>query len=186
MKQASIVTFIILAVAVLVAAYAVGRLIRQARLEVPEASPKQVVEPNDLNKLDQINASRRISRKSKELTAEDRAKIKERRLAELEARSDLTDEQKAQRREEIAQALSTKPKEPGQIPHLSPEELADLKKRLQGMSAEERAAFLADIKGKAVARPNVPAGTTAENPAGAKPSADGAPSESPASDPNQN
>ena len=133
MKQASIVTSIILAVAVLVAAYAIGRLIRQARMEVPETATEQAVEPNSLSTQEQINASRRMNRKSKEPTAEDRAKAKQQRLEELEARSDLTEEQKAERREQIRQALSSaKPKEPGRIPRLSPEELADLSKAFAG------------------------------------------------------
>lgn len=185
MKQASIVTSVILAVAVLVAAYAIGRLIRQARMEGPETT-KQVVAPNDPNMQDQINASRRISRKRTELTAEDRAKIKEQRLQELEARTDLTEEQKAQRREEIAQAVSAKRKEPGQIPRLSPRELAELSKRLQGMSEEEKAAFLASRKARVVTSPNLPAGTAAEDLTAAKPSTMGSPNESPTSDPNQN
>jgi len=161
MKQASIVASVILAVAVLLAAYAIGRLVRQARLDVPEAPAQRVVEPNDFNDQNIANASRQARPKRQEPTLEERAKAKAERLEKLAQRSDMTEEEKAQYRDEMRQRLVSKRKdrEPGQIPRLSPEELAGWSE----MSDEEKAALRAKIQRRLRGRQRVPRTVTDQN-----------------------
>ena len=142
MKRASVVASVILAGAVLLAAYAVGRLIRQARLDIPETPAQRVVEPNDFNMPEAMTANRRINQKRNEPTVEELEKRKQERLEKLAALSNMTEEEKQQHRDEIRRALRSKRREPGRIPHLSPEELKEVARRWPEMSEEERAAFL--------------------------------------------
>jgi hypothetical protein len=148
MKQASVVATVILAAAVLLAAYAIGRLIKQARLGEPSAPQEQVAEANDVNEADVMT---RVGRSRGEPTPEERARLKEERAAALAQRDNLTDEEKEKLREEMRQKLRTRRGEPGQVPQLSHEEFEALAKRWPEMSEEEReqakAAFRARMRG---------------------------------------
>ena len=150
MKQVSVVSTVILAVAVLVAAYAVGLLVRQARMETPET--EQVAsEPNDVNTPDAIAASRRIGERREASTPEEKAKAKEERAEKLAEVSELTDEERQARRDAMREQLGSRGQGgPGQIPRLSPEELAKVK----NMSEEERRAFRAKMRPRGRARPS--------------------------------
>jgi hypothetical protein len=157
MKQASVVATIILAVAVLLAAYAIGRLIRQARLDAPQPSHQQVAEPNDVDQPNAMISGRRINRPRKELTPEEKARNKQERADKLAQNSNLTDEEKAKRRDEMRQKLRPRRAEPGQVPQMSPEELEALAERWPQMSEEEKeqakAAFRARMRGQGRQRP---------------------------------
>lgn len=152
MKRASVVASVILAGAVLLAAYAIGRLIRQARLDVPETPAQRVVEPNDFNTPEAMTANRRINQKRKDPTPEELAREKQARAKKLAEMSNLTEEEKQQVRDEIRLGLRSKRREPGQVPQLSPEDLAEVKQRWPEMSEEEKAAFRARIRGPRSAR----------------------------------
>ena len=156
MKRASVVASVILAGAVLLAAYAVGRLIRQARLDIPETPAQRVVEPNDFNMPEAMTASRRIYQKREDPTTEELAKRKQERVEKLAARKNLTEEEKQQFHDEIRAALRSKRREPGRIPQLSPEELKELSRRWPEMSeeekAQEKAAIRARLRGQRSAR----------------------------------
>jgi len=153
MKQVSVVSTVILAVAVLVAAYAVGLLVRQARMDTPET--EQIAsEPNDVNTPDAVAASRRIGQRREAPTAEEKAKAKEGRAEKLAEVSELTDEERQQRRDAMREQFRTRRKGgPGQIPRLSPEELAKVK----NMSEEELRAFRAKMRPRDRVVPSQPA-----------------------------
>jgi membrane-associated HD superfamily phosphohydrolase len=161
MKQANVIASVLLAAAVLLAAYAIGRLVKQARLDVPETPAQRVVEPNDFNDQNIANASRRARPKRQEPTLEERAKAKEERREQLAQRSDMTEEEKEQYRDQMRQRLLSKRKnrEPGQIPRLSPEELAGW----SDMSDEEKAALRAKIQGRLRRRQRAPRTVTDPN-----------------------
>lgn len=152
MKRASVVASVILAGAVLLAAYAVGRLIRQSRLDVPETPAQRVVEPNDFNTPEAMTGGRRINQKREEPTPEDLAREKQAQAEKLAEMSNLTEEEKQQFHEEIRRGLRSKRREPGQVPRLSPEELKEASKRWPEMSEEEKAAFRARMRGPRSAR----------------------------------
>jgi len=156
MKRASVVASVILAGAVLLAAYAIGQLIRQARLDVPERPAERVVEPNDFNMPEAMTANRRIYQKRQDPTLEELARQKQERVEKIAAMKNLTEEEKQQLHEEIRRALRSKRREPGRIPQLSPEELKELSRRWPEMSEEEKeqekAALRARLRGPRSAR----------------------------------
>ena len=167
MKQVNIISTIILAVAVLVAAYAIGLLVRQARMDAPEAKPV-AVEPNDANVADAVAASRRIGQRAAPATPQEKAQAKEERAGKVADANELTAEEKSERRDALHEQLRTGGGGPGQIPRLSPEELAKVK----DMSEEERRAFRAKLSPRrqvtpaeagVVADPNGGAGTADAN-----------------------
>jgi len=150
MKQANVIASVILAAAVLLAAYAIGRLIRQARLDVPETSPGQVVEPNDSKDPNIAEVGRPALARRNKTTPEDRARVKETRAQELARHASMTEEEKAKYRDETLEEMrSRRSKTPGQVPHLSPDELA----RWAQMSDEEKAALRARLQGGRRERP---------------------------------
>lgn len=148
MKQASVVATVILAAAVLLGAYAIGRLIRQARLGEATPTSREVVAPNDVNQADAVMMSRRINQTRPELTQEDKARIKQERAEKLEQMNNLTDEEKAKLRDETRRELRVRDAGPGRVPQLSPEDLEELRQRWPTMSDEERAAFRAKMRGR--------------------------------------
>ena len=150
MKRASVVATVILAVAVLLAAYAIGRLIRESRLDIPETVAQPVVEPNDFNVPEAMTAGRRINEKREEPTADELARRKQERAAKLAEMNNLTDEEEQQFRDEMRRSLSSKRREPGRIPQLSPEELKELSRRWPEMSEEEKATVLGRRRGPRV------------------------------------
>ena len=170
MKQANVFSTIILVAAVLVAAYAVGLLIRQARMETP-ALEQVAGEPNDPNGPEAVGAGRRIGQRREPPTEEERAKAQEERAEKLAEVSDLTDEEKQQRLEAMREQFRSGRSSQGGVTRLSPDEQAKLK----DMTEEEQRAFRARLQARRRARPSQPpvpaeAGTS--------------PAETPASDPN--
>ena len=164
MKQANIVASVILAAAVLLAAYAIGRLIRQARISRPEPQPQVVAEPNDANDRDAVTAGRRINRRRKELTPEEKAALQAERAAKLEQAKNRTEEDKLKLRDEMRQQLRTKRRERGGVPRLSPEELASISRRWPTMTEEEKAAFRARMQGHEPVTLRRPDTTMSESP----------------------
>lgn len=176
MKQSSVIATVILAAAVLLAAYAIGRLIRQARLDEPP--PQAVAEPNDANEAEAVMMSRRINRTRREMTAEEKARIKQERAEALAQRDDLTDEEKQKLRDDLRETLRVRGGAPGQVPQLSPEQLKSLSKQWPQMTEAEReqakAAFRARMRsgrgsGSTQPAPNTPATEAAAQTPAAEP-----------------
>ncbi|UCD49648.1 MAG: hypothetical protein JSW27_19210 [Phycisphaerales bacterium] len=188
MKQASVVATVILAVAVLLAAYAIGRLIRQARLDEPPAPPQQVAESNDANEAEAVMIIRLVNRTRQELTPEERARIKEERAERLAQTNNLTDEEKQKLRDDIRQKLRARGGTAGQIPQLAPEELEALARRWPEMSEEEReqakAAFRARMQAQRSAGLRQPATMQGERPPAPNAPAKEAGAETPTAEPN--
>ncbi len=124
MKHLNVVVFVVAAAAVLVAAYAVGLLVRQARTPNVEPPSQEVSEPNAVTSQDAVAASRRAGRGSKEPTEEERAAARQARAEQLAKMQNLTDEEKQQFRDEIRQQFTRDPQ--GQRRSLSEEELAQI------------------------------------------------------------
>jgi len=163
MKHLNVIASVILAAAVLLAAYAIGRLVRQARIVAPEPQPQLVAEPDEPNDQEAVIASRRIAQGRKEPTPEERAKIKEARAEKLAQMSNLTDEEKLQLRDEWREQLRSRRGEPGRVPRLSPEELEQISQRWHEMSDEEKQAFRARMRGRGRMRRATPDTTTNKN-----------------------
>jgi hypothetical protein len=92
MKATHAAVSIIIAVTVLLLAYAVGRFIRSVRLS--HVTPTQQVSNEPQPK------------RTTQPTPEERAKIKDARVKELEASRNLTPDQKEQRREAVVEQLT--------------------------------------------------------------------------------
>ena len=148
MKHLNVVASVILAVAVLLAAYAIGRLIRQSRMETVEPEAPLVASPNDVSEPEAVNPGPAVSRRAQGPTQEERAKIKADRAKKLAEMDKLTDEEKLQLRDEWREQLRSRRGEPGRVPSLSPEELQQISQRWHEMSDEEKQAFRARMRGR--------------------------------------
>jgi len=154
MKHLNVIASVILAAAVLLAAYAIGRLVRQSRMEKVELQPPLVAQPNDVPTPEAVKADLPASRRRAEPTPEERAKIKAERAEKLTQMSNLTDEEKLQLRDEWREQLRSRRGEPGRVPRLSPEELEQISQRWNEMSDEEKQAFRARMRGRGRAMTN--------------------------------
>ncbi len=152
MKHLNVVASVILAAAVLLAAYAIGRLIRQSRMDKAEPEAPLVASPNDVSELPAVNPGPADSRRAKESTPEERAQIKEQKAKRLAEMDKLTDEEKRQLRDEWRAKLRSRRGKPGRVPQLSPEELQEVSKRWATMTDEEKRAFRARMEGQHRAR----------------------------------
>jgi len=146
MKHFNVIASVILAAAVLLAAYAIGRLIRQSRMDRPAPQTTPVASPNDVHELQAVRPGPRGKPAPARATQEERAQLKEQRAAELAEMQKLTDEQKMQKRDQWREQLRSKRGSPKRVPHLSPQEFAEIKQRLSEMSEEEQRAFLARMR----------------------------------------
>jgi hypothetical protein len=166
MKQRSVVVSLILVAVVLLAAYGLGLLIRQARLGDSEPASPPAAEPNDIAKLEKLVPGRRSGQSKPKPTPEQLAAAKQQRAGELAEAGTLTEEQKQERREALRAQLRTASQEPGRLPHLSPEELEELGQKWPQMSEEERIAYRAAMSEKRPARlPRIASPNDANEPA---------------------
>lgn len=129
MKHLNIVVFVIAAAAVLVAAYAVGLLVRQVRLSHTEPSSQQLAEPNATARRDAVAESRRINRPNTQTGMEERAKLKEERAKELAKMQNMTAEEEQQFRDGIRRQFSAGADRQRQALSPSPERLAEIARR---------------------------------------------------------
>jgi hypothetical protein len=106
MKHLGVLVFVIGAAAVLVAAYAVGLLVRQARMPDVEPPSQEMAEPNTVTSEDALAANRRIGRRSGELTEEEKAAARRQRAEELAGMQNLTEEEKQQFRDKISRQFT--------------------------------------------------------------------------------
>ena len=101
MKQLNILVYIILAAAILIAAYAVGLLVKHTRTSELEPQAQYVAEPNETPDPKPVVVGPGGRRGRAEPTPEEKAKIKEERAKMIAEASNLTDEQKAQLRDQV-------------------------------------------------------------------------------------
>jgi len=106
MKHLNIVVFVVVGAAVLVAAYAIGLLVRQTRMPDVELPSQEVAEPNTVPSQDAVAASRRASRRPEEPTEEERAAARHARAEQLAKMKTLTEEEKQQFRDKIRQQFT--------------------------------------------------------------------------------
>ncbi|MEN6427160.1 MAG: hypothetical protein ABFE13_17535 [Phycisphaerales bacterium] len=109
MKSSNTVVTIVVVGAVLVAAYAVGMLIRQAKTG-NSSSSSSATEVNDARLREaKANLSHEPGTGRTKETQEAKAELKEKRAQFLEKMESATEEEKAQIREQIRQRVSTQP-----------------------------------------------------------------------------
>lgn len=147
MKQGNIVVSLILVAIVLGAAYGLGLLIRQARTGRSEPAPP-AAEPNGIANLEKLVPGRRSAQSKPKPTPEQLAAEKQRKAEELAEVGALTEQQRQERREALRAQLRTASQRPERLPHLSPEELEELRQKWPQMSEEERAAVRAAMSGR--------------------------------------
>lgn len=153
MKQGNLVVSLVFAAAVLGAAYGVGLLIRQARMGDREPQAQPVAEANDVATPETLRSEPRIGRANPKPTPEQLAAARQQKAEELSQVENLTEQQKQERRDAIRAQLSTQSRQPGRLPHLSPEELKDIREKWPQMSEEERLAYRAKMRGMRSAPP---------------------------------
>jgi len=122
MKQGNTLVTVILAAAVLLAACGIGLLIRQVRLGHLDR-PSEPVAESPVMALPEAPAANQPK-------AEELAKV-----------GGLTEEQSQQRHDAPRTQLRSQRREPGRVPHLSPEELDEISRKWAQMTEEERQAF---------------------------------------------
>lgn len=148
MKQGNIVVSLVCVAIVLGAAYGLGLLIRQARTGTSEPAPPVAAEPNEIANLEKLVPGRRSAQSKPKPTPELLAAEKQQKAEELAEVGALTEQQKQERREALRAQLRTSSQKPERLPHLSPEELEELRQKWPQMSEEERAAVRAAMSGR--------------------------------------
>lgn len=141
MKYANVIITVIVAAAVLIAAYAIGLLVRQAR--APHAdSQSAVAGANDVTPPIHVGPGQdRMQSVGKPTPAE----VKQQREETLEKMGNLTEKQKQEFREGVRNRFSGGDGR-GRYRGLSPEERQKLQQKLESMSPEERKAYLAQTE----------------------------------------
>ncbi len=107
MKHLNIAVFAIVAVAVLVMAYGVGLLVRQARTPDVVAPSQPVAEPNTACQPDPVAASRqRIGQGRAEPTEAEKAALEQKRAEQLARMRNMTEEEKQEFRNSIRRQVT--------------------------------------------------------------------------------
>lgn len=147
MKQSSILVSVILVAAVLIAAYAVGLLVKQARTPEPEPQAPQVSQPNAAPAPDSLVVAPQTRPGRTEPTMEERAKIKEERMKQIAEANDLTEEQKAQRRDELRDRLVRRIRR-NPNSEITDEEKTWIRQHWSELSARQRETFNRRLQGQ--------------------------------------
>ncbi len=146
MKQGNLVVSGVLVAGVLLGAYGLGLLIRHARLGDREPQAQPVAEANDVATSETPGPGPKIGRAKPEPTPEELAAAKQQKAAALSKVENLTEQQRQERRDALRAQLRTRRPQPGGLPHLSPEELKDIREKWPQMSEEERQAYRAKMR----------------------------------------
>ncbi len=165
MQQRNVIVSVVLIAGVLLGAYGLGLLIRQARTGSGTPAPQVTAEPNDATPTEPPVPNPRIGRAKPKPTAEQLAAAKQERAEDLAEAENLTEAERQERRDALRAQLRTGTRTPGRVPHLSPEEFEKVRERWSQMSEEEKAAYRAAIRGLRPVAPNeriVPTGPTPE------------------------
>jgi membrane protein involved in colicin uptake len=147
MKYLNAIVSLIIAAAVLVAAYAIGLLIRHARTAGTQAVAQMPAGPNDGNVANATAAGQKTGPPVAERTDDKTgADLERRRAEELERMKNLAEEKKQQFRDRLRQRMSGPARE--RLARLSPEERREMEENLRTMSPDERRAFEARLRGR--------------------------------------
>jgi hypothetical protein len=175
MFQRKGIVSVVLIAGVLLGAYGLGLLIRQARTGGETFAPQGTAESNDSASTEPQVPNPRIGRAKP--TPEPLAAAKQEKAEELVEVENLTEAERQERREALGAQLRTGSRQPGRVPHLSPQELEEIRERWPQMSEEERAAYRAAIRGLHPAAPNERTTTALPSDPAVEPNAGGANSE---------
>jgi len=150
MKYANIIVFAIVAAAALVAAYAIGLLVRQARMRPGPAHHQVAVAANDVTTAEARpegygpGRGRRFLEDPPPETAEERAEM-------LEQMSNLTEEEQEQFRQQVRERFGPGGRQT-QADELGAKRRAQMVEKWQSMSEEEKEAFKTQMLARMRAR----------------------------------
>ena len=176
MKHANTIVFVIVTAAVLLTAYGVGLLIRQARMQHVGSDQHAAAAPNDTASGPAVADDYGPGRGRRQRLAEkDPAQVKQERAEMLEKMSNLTEAEQEQFRQQVRQQFSSSGR--GSAADLERERRQQMFQKWQSMSQEEKDAFRAQMEARLRARRQRelgirPGGTTDAN-ATTDPEADG-------------
>ncbi len=138
MKQMSTVTTVIIAAAVLVAAYAIGLLVREIRMgHAPTGEDVAVLEHG-------VDPHRPGTGEPRSVKAPNPSETREERAKALKKMSNLTEEEKQRFRDQVRESVSPSGEERNRSPMMKQRE--EMMQKLQTMSPEERKAFEAGMQ----------------------------------------
>jgi hypothetical protein len=180
-KYFNVIVSLIVAAAILVAAYSIGLLVRHGRGAADSSAPPAVAGPNEADAAPETAAMPRPGQ-GREGAPEGRTaeEIKQARAEALERMGNLTEEEKQEFRDRIRQRVGGRDRE--RLRKLTLEKQREIIQKLQDMSPEEREAFEARLReGRRVA----PAASDANAPADANATEEAASDFEP-NEPNQN
>jgi hypothetical protein len=150
MKHANAIVFVIVTAAVLLTAYGVGLLVRQARMQ--HAGPEQHTgAPNDVAPGQVAADDYGPGRGRRQRPAEkDPAEVKQERAEMLEKMSNLTEAEQEQFRQQVRERFSSSGR--GTAVDLERERRQQMFQKWQSMSEEEKEAFRAQMEARLRAR----------------------------------
>lgn len=150
MRYTGVIISVIIAAAVLLAAYAVGLLIRQGRIENQQTGPQTVAAPNETAEPGAMIEDRMPGPPRTRRDADvDRSQVKQARAEQLERKSNLTEEEK----EEFRQRIRSRFTRSRRFQNLSEAEREKMLQKWQNMSDEEKRAFLEQIQARVRTQP---------------------------------
>jgi len=151
MKHANTIVFVIVTAAVLLTAYGIGLLIRQARMQHAGAGRHTAAAPNDMAPTEAVADDYGPGRgRRQRLAEEDPAKVKQERAETLEKMSNLTEPEQEQFRQQVRQRVSASGG--GSAADLEREKRQQMLQKWQSMSEEEKAAMRAQMEARLRAR----------------------------------
>jgi hypothetical protein len=164
MKYFSVIVSLIIAAAILVAAYSVGLLVRHGRGAGDGSASPAVTGPNEADAAQEATVTLRPGRgRGAASEGEMAAEIKQARAEELERMGNLTEEEKQEFRDRIRQRMGGRGGEG--TSRLTPEQKREMMEKLRSMPREEREAFEARLRESRRVAP--PAASDANAPADA-------------------
>ncbi|MBN2128713.1 MAG: hypothetical protein JW741_04425 [Sedimentisphaerales bacterium] len=151
MKHTNTIVFVIVTAAVLLTAYGVGLLIRQARMRPVGADRHAVAAPNDTPAGEAAADDYGPGRgRRQRLAQEDPAKAKQEKAEMLEKMSNLTEPEQEQFRQQVRERFSTSGR--GTAADLEREKRQQMFEKWQTMSEEEKEKLRAQVEARLRAR----------------------------------
>lgn len=145
MKYMNIVVSVIIVAAVLVAAYAVGLLVRHARMHDRQPGPPAVATEDPATVKAMMEQQRPGGRRASTADANMPAQIKAKREEMAEKMKNMTEEEKRRFTEEQVRSHLGAAGGRGRFRELSPEERQKIMRQWQALSGEEKKAFEAQM-----------------------------------------
>lgn len=147
MKRSSTAVTVIVAAAVLLASLGIGLCIREVRLRHESIEPGSASTPGDEPVVTAPRPERPGRRMDREISAEDREKLKQQRAEMMERMANMSEEEKEAFRAQMRERFSRRPQRGARgFRDLPPDEAARFRERWENMSEEERQAFRARMR----------------------------------------